>query len=69
MNLHNIPQFLSEFSKLKTDEHLHLNDIFYRVFKSKEFDECEHNALIAYLAMRVKLLENRVEKLESYIHG
>jgi hypothetical protein len=27
------------------------------------------NELIAYLVMRVKLLENRVEKLESYIHG
>lgn len=69
MNIHNTPQLIYEFSKIKQEKKFNLNDLFWRVFKSKEFDDCEHEMLISYLVMRVKLLENRIEKLEGYIHG
>lgn len=68
MNVNNYNQLLTEFTELKECKKLDLNDVFFRVFKSKEFDDCEHDFLIAYLVMRIKLLENRVERLERYIH-
>jgi hypothetical protein len=69
MNIHNKNQLLKEFTELKEEKKFNLNDLFYRVFKSKEFDDCADQYLIAYLTMRVKLLENRIERLEGYIHG
>ncbi len=68
MNIFNNNQLLQEFTSLKEEKRFKLDDLFFRVFRSKEFDDCEHEYLIAYLAMKVKLLENRVEKLERYIH-
>lgn len=68
MNIHSNNQLLKEFTELKEEKRFNLNDLFYRVFKSKEFDDCEEQYLIAYLTMRVKLLENRIERLEKYIH-
>lgn len=68
MNIFNNNQLLNEFTCLKEEKRFSLNDLFFRVFKSKEFDDCEHEYLIAYLTMRVKLLENKIERLERYIH-
>ena len=68
MNIFNNNQLLQEFTSLKEEKRFNLDDLFFRVFKSKEFDDCENEYLIAYLAMKVKLLENRVERLERYIH-
>lgn len=68
MNIFNNSQLLQEFTDLKEEKRFNLNDLFHRVFKSKEFDNCENEYLIAYLTMRVKLLENRIERLEKYIH-
>jgi hypothetical protein len=69
MNIHSGTQLLAEFSNLKEEKRPDINNIFWRIFKSAEFDGCENEMLIAYLAMRIKLLENRIEKLEGYIHG
>lgn len=69
MKINNSHQLIYEFSKVRNEKKFDLNDLFFRVFHSQEFDECEHEMLIAYLVMRLKLLENRIEKLEGYIHG
>lgn len=69
MNIHNSNQLNKQFIELKEEKRPDINNIFWRIFKSTEFDGCENEMLIAYMAMRIKLLENRVDKLESYIHG
>ena len=65
MKITTLRQLRQNYQLLKSRKTLDLNEVFNDVFGIKEFEEDNLHMLIAYLSMRVSMLETEVKELRS----
>lgn len=65
MNLYAQNQVSYEYSKIKKDSHVNLNEVFSRAFNNLDFEKDNPHQLICYLVFKVVMLENQLKDMNE----